>query len=149
MQRVITKECTECLFDSPPEETILDFRTRTTHILNHFDQNIFNSEDRHPEDRVLDAIGQLKRQTARVCPAKRLQDNLMMMDEEMNERSQGLDHSADHSLSPRSKPWDQLSWKEKINRKKELVKDCILKQAIPNLTSIARYTKMLLLQSVQ
>jgi hypothetical protein len=53
--------------------------------------------------------------------------------------------SEDHSLSLCRKPWArhwaELSWKDKINKKKDLVKDCLLRQAIPNLAAVARLTK--------
>jgi DNA-binding transcriptional regulator YhcF (GntR family) len=35
--------------------------------------------------------------------------------------------------------WDKLTWRDKINRKRELVKACLLKQAIPNLAAAARF----------
>ena len=142
MPGVTTKECTECRFESPPEGTVLDFRVRTTPIVNRFEQRIFVSEDRHSEDQVMAAIQQLKRQTAKVCPAKKLQDQMAMGPEEMNEESQGLRHLADSSYSSMARTWGQLTWKDKINRKRELVKTCILRQATPNLAAIARFAKV-------
>ena len=134
-----TKECTECLFDTPAPETVLDFMTRRIPQVHAFKQRVFKSDDRHNEEKVMEAIAQMKKEAVKKCPVLSL-SRQMYMDEEKNEGSLSSHMTSSNMQSTSRFTWDQLTWREKINRKRELVKACLLKQAIPNLTAAARFS---------
>lgn len=139
---VVTKECTEVYFDSPSPHAVLDFCKRRAPLTNRFSQKIFKSEDRHQADKVMEVIQQLKMNYAKDCPATSLLNELMEGTEEMDERTIGSLESQNRTQPWPATEWASLSKKDKINRKRELVKACILKQATPNLRAVARFAKV-------
>lgn len=138
MSSVRTKESTECLFDTPAPEVVLNFAIRSTQVLAGFHQRKFKSSDRHSEENVLDAIAQLKKDALPKCPASTVRAQ-MMMDEEKDDPPPLPLHTGKKKKRGGHFTWDKLTWREKINRKRELVLACLLKQAVPNLAAAARF----------
>ncbi len=139
---VVTKECTEVYFDSPSPHAVLNFCKRRAPPVNRFSQKIFKSEDRHQADKVMEVIQQLKTNFAKDCPATNLLSAMMEGTEEMDHRSIGSLESQTRTQPWPATEWAALPYKEKINSKRELVKACILRQAIPNLRAAARSAKV-------
>lgn len=133
-----TKECSECFLFDPEPDVVIDFMKRRVPIVHAFNQQAFKSDDRHSEEVVKEAIDSLKKAAVKKCPVLSL-PNQIMMDEEKNQQSLSLLKSGKKNKRGGHFTWDKLTWREKINRKRELVKACLLKQAIPNLTAAARF----------
>ena len=111
MARIFTKECTECYFDSPTEEHKPVFSKKQVKNIPHFSQKVFNSQERFDEEQVMNGL------------------LLMQREYEVSKRKEDL------------KNQKRVSWKTKVNKKREFIKRCILNQGTLNLAEIARFTK--------
>ena len=136
---VQTKECTEVYFDSPSPQDILSFEKRRGPLANRFSQKVFKSQDRFETDKVMEVIQHLKTNYAKSCPATTLLSELRHGNREMDQEDTESLGSASRTQPWPATDWAALSKKDKVNRKRELVKACILKQAVPNLRAAARF----------
>jgi len=111
-----TRLCTEIYRGHPGLGQLLEFSRRTIPVVDSFNQKIFHSEDLYPDEVVLEAL------------EKTLEEAVL--------EKQGI-------LGKRkiSETKIQPTWKEKVNRKREYIKQCLQNQTHLNLKQVARATK--------
>ena len=112
----LTKECTLCYFGPVEEAHVPEFATRRIPAVSHFDQRVFKSDNRfdvEPVKAALTAIQEelLKEKIGVNCPAQK-------------EPTQA-----------------RPSWKDQVNRKRQLIKRVIENRTFNNVAQIARFTK--------
>ena len=116
MQSFLTKPCTPCCSSQLLPDFPISFSTRPITSPNHFEQRVFKSEDRINQEQVQNAIFSLQ-------------------------VALNTDMSSDCLLSGLIFPQQAPSWKAKVNRKRQFIKQVILNHGSSNISHIARYTK--------
>ena len=138
MTSILTKVCTEVCFDTPAPATVLNFECRRTRQVDTFTQKIFKSNDLAADHDVKKAIVHLMNQRVKRCIVSSL-GSPTPKGKKKKQRSKYPLKTGQKNNRGGHTTWDNLTWRDKVNRKRELVKACLLKQAIPNLAAAARF----------
>ena len=111
-----TRECTECFFEQIPSQAIVAYAKRLITSPQQFPQQIFHSQDRFDHDQI--------------------QNALFHFQVSLNqENSEGCKLNLSSSIKKTT------SYKDKINKKRQFIKQVILNQGSSNIAHIARFTK--------
>lgn len=123
MPPVRTRECTEVYHAALAADQPIEFQERRVEPVNAFGQRVFRSDDRFDDETVMAALQELMKVKQR---------------EKQNERDQRK-AARGHAQQP-ARP-QTPSWREKVNRKRRLLKMCLQNQAQLNFKQVAKHTK--------
>lgn len=113
MRLTCTRQCTEVYYGRTAPDHRPAFVSRHNPRITHFDQRVFKSRDHVHQDDVLKALYQIQQ----IMEQHKIKDQLVRLKKQKKAK---------------------LSWSDKVNKKRRLIRDIIKNACCPNISAIAK-----------